>query len=145
MASRLERKMHGYSIPSRIVLAPAEQLPFASESFDCVVSTLVLCTVQEMLFERQHEWADLHGQPAAFERPPARASFDHYASSLELDMNKLRESVAHIRHQEKVARDMRDGESLGVKKTPSFFVNGRMLMQFSVEDFRRLVTEQLSR
>jgi ubiquinone/menaquinone biosynthesis C-methylase UbiE len=47
MARRLERRLAAYRIPARVVRAPAEQLPFDSGSFDCVVSTLVLCTVAE--------------------------------------------------------------------------------------------------
>ena len=45
MARRLERKLAGYSLPARVVRAPAEQLPLEDASFDFVVSTLVLCTV----------------------------------------------------------------------------------------------------
>jgi ubiquinone/menaquinone biosynthesis C-methylase UbiE len=46
MARRLERRLGGYRIPTSVVRAPAEQLPLDAESFDCVVSTLVLCTVE---------------------------------------------------------------------------------------------------
>lgn len=45
MARRLERKLASYSLPARVVRAPAEELPFEEQSFDFVVSTLVLCTV----------------------------------------------------------------------------------------------------
>ena len=45
MARRLERKLGNYSLPARVVRAPAEHLPFESGSFDFAVSTLVLCTV----------------------------------------------------------------------------------------------------
>jgi ubiquinone/menaquinone biosynthesis C-methylase UbiE len=47
MARRLERKLAGYSLPIRVVGARAEELPFGEESFDFVVSTLVLCTVDD--------------------------------------------------------------------------------------------------
>src|SRR5579872_259382 len=45
MARRLERKLATFRRPIRVVPAPAENLPFANESFDVAVSTLVLCTV----------------------------------------------------------------------------------------------------
>src|SRR3954471_18197056 len=45
MAKRLEAKLAGFSLPARVVRAPAEQLPFEDGTFDFVVSTLVLCTV----------------------------------------------------------------------------------------------------
>jgi ubiquinone/menaquinone biosynthesis C-methylase UbiE len=47
MARRLERKLAGYSLPALVMRAPAEELPFEEQSFDFVVSTLVLCTVDE--------------------------------------------------------------------------------------------------
>jgi ubiquinone/menaquinone biosynthesis C-methylase UbiE len=48
MASRLEGKLNEHkSLDVRVVHAPAEALPFEDESFDFVVSTLVLCTVDD--------------------------------------------------------------------------------------------------
>jgi ubiquinone/menaquinone biosynthesis C-methylase UbiE len=47
MARRLERKLTGYSLPARVVRAPAEDLPVEDAGFDFVVSTLVLCTVDD--------------------------------------------------------------------------------------------------
>jgi ubiquinone/menaquinone biosynthesis C-methylase UbiE len=47
MARRLQRKLAGYSLPARVVRAPAEELPLEDASFDFVVSTLVLCTVDD--------------------------------------------------------------------------------------------------
>jgi ubiquinone/menaquinone biosynthesis C-methylase UbiE len=47
MASRLERRLAGHTPRARVVRAPAEELPFPERSFDFVVSTLVLCTVDD--------------------------------------------------------------------------------------------------
>lgn len=49
MVRRLERKLSGYRIPTRLFHAPAERLPVEAESFDYVVSTFVLCTVKDAL------------------------------------------------------------------------------------------------
>ena len=50
MAQRLQRRLAettGTPANARFVQAPAERLPFDDESFDTVVSTLVLCTVDD--------------------------------------------------------------------------------------------------
>jgi ubiquinone/menaquinone biosynthesis C-methylase UbiE len=47
MAKRLERKLAATSLPAKVLRAPAESLPVEDDSFDYVVSTLVLCTVND--------------------------------------------------------------------------------------------------
>jgi len=47
MVSKLERRAKKSKRDCRVVVAPAEQLPFEDDSFDTVVSTLVLCTVDD--------------------------------------------------------------------------------------------------
>jgi ubiquinone/menaquinone biosynthesis C-methylase UbiE len=44
LRSRVERERPG----TRIIAAPAEQLPFDDDSFDVVVTTLVLCSVDDL-------------------------------------------------------------------------------------------------
>lgn len=47
MADRIDLSRAPDEVPVRLVRAPAEDLPFADETFDTVVSTLVLCTVSD--------------------------------------------------------------------------------------------------
>ncbi|MCP9493443.1 MAG: DsbA family protein [Pyrinomonadaceae bacterium MAG19_C2-C3] len=100
--------------------------------------------MQELLFRRQSEWGAGHGPPSAsVQHAPPLALFESYAVELGLDVGKLRNSITQNRHALKVERDRRDGQSLGVTKTPTFFVNGRRLARFSEEDLKSLINEEL--
>jgi ubiquinone/menaquinone biosynthesis C-methylase UbiE len=47
MRAFLERRVARSGRPACVLAAPAEELPFADATFDTVVSTMVLCTVQD--------------------------------------------------------------------------------------------------
>ena len=47
MVRRLQRRLTEHASPATVLRAPAEDLPFEDDSFDVVVSTLVLCTVDD--------------------------------------------------------------------------------------------------
>jgi ubiquinone/menaquinone biosynthesis C-methylase UbiE len=48
MVRRLQRRVRESSPTTQLLRAPAEDLPFADQSFDVAVSTLVLCTVDDL-------------------------------------------------------------------------------------------------
>lgn len=101
--------------------------------------------MQEILFRRQPEWGERHGQAPSAEQESPAVLFERYAAEIGLDVEKIRNSVAQNRFTSKIERDMKDGQSLGVSKTPTFFVNGRQLMRFSKEDLKSLIDEELGK
>jgi protein-disulfide isomerase len=106
--------------------------------------------MQELLFRRQSEWGEIHGHgpqiaAAAARREPAPVLFDRYASELGLDVERVRAAIQENCYAAKVERDMRDGQGLGVRQTPTFFVNGRMLMRFGEAPLRALIDEELKK
>jgi protein-disulfide isomerase len=105
--------------------------------------------MQELLFRRQSEWGEIHGHgpavAAAARREPAPVLFNRYASELGLDVERVRAAIQENRYAAKVERDMRDGQSLGVRQTPTFFVNGRLLMRFGEAPLRALIEEELKK
>jgi protein-disulfide isomerase len=101
--------------------------------------------MQELLFQKQSEWGERHGAPASAPKPDINALFDKYAMELGLDMDQVTGAIKENRYQEKLERDRRDGQTLGVRQTPSFFVNGRKLARFGESDLRALIQDELKK
>lgn len=99
---------------------------------------------QEMLFQKQPEWGTKHG-PQTSAPADINALFKKYATELGLDLKKMDAAFAENRYREKLQRDLKDGQALGVRQTPTFFVNGRKLARFSEADLRALIDEELKR
>jgi protein-disulfide isomerase len=102
--------------------------------------------MQSKLFEKQDEWGEKHGhgaQPVASNA--AAAMFEKYAQELGLNLDQLKASIADPKHGQKIDRDMRDVRAMNVNKTPTFFVNGRLLARFSQQDLRMLIREELAK
>lgn len=99
---------------------------------------------QEMLFQRQPEWGTKHG-PQAGAPADINALFRKYAMELELDTNKMDAAFAENRYAAKLERDKKDGQSLGVRQTPTVFVNGRRLARLIESDLKSLIDEELKR
>ncbi len=100
---------------------------------------------QTMLFERQPEWGERHGAPASAPKPDVKALFDKYAVDLGLDVEKISSAIRENRYAEKMERDKRDGQSLGVRQTPTFFVNGRQLARLHGAELRALIDDELKK
>lgn len=100
---------------------------------------------QEMLFQKQPEWGTKHGAPPPASAPSINQLFDKYAKELGLDTEKASRAINERRFDAKIERDKKDGQSLGVRKTPTFFVNGRELMRFGESELRQLIDEELKK
>jgi protein-disulfide isomerase len=101
--------------------------------------------MQELLFQRQSEWGERHGAPISAPKPDINALFDKYAREIGLDTEKVNAAVKENRFQSKLQRDLADGRTLGVRQTPSFFVNGRKLARFGEADLRALIEDELKK
>jgi len=98
---------------------------------------------QELLFEKQPEWGTKHGAPPPANAPSINQLFDKYAKELGLDTNKAAAAINEKRFDAEIAQDKKDGQSLGVRKTPTFLINGRELVNFGETGLRELIDEEL--
>lgn len=85
-----------------------------------------------LLFERQSEWYRNF------------TKFYDYARELSLDVSKFISCLDSGKYREEVEKDFQDGKEYGVTGTPTFFVNGEMLIGYrSYEEFARIIEESL--
>ncbi|CAB4924360.1 unannotated protein [freshwater metagenome] len=89
-----------------------------------------------MMYETQEEWGE--------SQEPKDDLFRSYAEDLGLDMDQYDADYASQEVEERVARDVADGESLGVAGTPTFYVDGELFEPRTVEDFSSVLDEALA-
>ena len=90
----------------------------------------------DVLFEKQPEWAN-HGSP----RPELIPIF---LREIGIDEKRLESSIVISKHRWKVDMDQSDGEKLGVRATPTFFVNGEMLSQIGYDPVKQAIEKALA-
>jgi len=102
---------------------------------------------QEKLFAMQGEWGEKHGADAhtATATAPVSTLFEKYGKEIGLDPQKLNAAAGNPDYAKKADRDLNDGRALGVRATPTFFVNGRKLARLSMSDLKALINEELAK
>ena len=93
--------------------------------------------VLEMLLATQPQWAD-HGSPNLDIAYQA-------AAQAGLDVNKALADAATPAIEAVLQQDIEDLTALEVRKTPSFFVNGRVLPSFGEQQLKALVQEEVAK
>ena len=89
----------------------------------------------DIVMARQPEWAS-HVAP----RPELLLT---YAPMAGLDVERLRLSATNPEIGSRVEQDREDGLSLGANRTPTFFVNGRPLLQLGYAPLRAAIEREL--
>ncbi len=73
-----------------------------------------------------------------------KASIDKYAKDSGADMKKFAECVTAKKYSDYVQTDISYGEKIGVKSTPTFFVNGQLISgAVPIESFSEIIDEEL--
>ena len=112
--------------PSRILL-DVKLYPLAGHAHGMAASAAAVCAadqgrfwpVYDMLFERQAEWSPLaNPQPV----------FQDIARTARLDTGKFQDCLADPRTRSRIEEEKTQGYGAGVRSTPSFFINGQMVV-----------------
>lgn len=92
--------------------------------------------MHDILFIKQEEWS---------ESSSALDLYKGYAKEIGLDVTKFTESIQSGKHREKINQDKKDGETLGVNSTPTFFIDeARIIGVPSLNDLKEVIQKRLS-
>ena len=89
----------------------------------------------EIMMFRQPEWASHHAP-----RPELLLA---YAAEVGLDVKRLQADAMRADIRARIEADQSDGLALGARQTPTFFINGKPLMQLGHEPLRGAVQAAL--
>ncbi len=90
----------------------------------------------DTMFQTQPQWAS-HHQP----RPELLWGFLAQAG---IDAETLRRDYEDPAVAQAAAQDVADAQALGVNRTPGFFVNGKPLVRFGLQELRQLVAGEVA-
>jgi protein-disulfide isomerase len=91
----------------------------------------------ELLYKRQPEWGSHHN-------PRIDLIFE-FLPALGLDIKKLKKDMENPAITKLIEQDVSDLKKLGVRATPSFFVNGRRLERFGLEYLKELIQDEINK
>lgn len=89
-----------------------------------------------LMYQTQTQWGE--------RQEPADDVFRGFAQRIGLDVARFDRDYASPDVASRVQRDLEDGLSLGVRGTPTFFLDGRLLQPESVEGFDAAIRDALA-
>jgi protein-disulfide isomerase len=89
----------------------------------------------ELLFKRQPEWADHHD--------PKPDQMFVILSQLKLKNESLQVAARDGKYTAQIKQDEDDGKRLGVRRTPTFFINGKILEEMGEQPLRDAIANSL--
>jgi protein-disulfide isomerase len=103
----------------------------AAEAAECANEQGAFWKYHDLLFEQQYGLD--------------RAAYEHYAADLGLDSKSFAACLDSHRYQAEIQADANDANSVGISGTPSFVVNGRVLIgALPFSDFKKVIDEELA-
>lgn len=90
----------------------------------------------QLMFDTQPHWASHHH--------PQPDKIWKFLSSAGLNIEKIRSDMNDPSILEILRQDIADVQTLGIRKTPSFFVNGKPLASFGLSQLKSLVAEEIA-
>lgn len=92
--------------------------------------------MHDLLYDKQKDWSVMENH---------RQTFADYAKSLGLNVEKFNDDLAGQIASSRVGLDKQRGDAIGIRATPSLFLNGRLLMpdEMQTSKLRQLIDNAL--
>ena len=110
--------------------------PEAAEAAEAAGAQGKYWQMHDALYTGQNDWADV-ADPTSF--------FVTYATTIGLDLNQFKSDVASAKYASAISADQSDGNKLGVDQTPTIYINGVMVNNFSAANMEALVKADLAK
>lgn len=113
--------------------------PFITKAFHqeaCHAAELARCAGEQGKF---WEFADFLFESGVFKEPEVKAALAQSIERMGLDSEGINECMSSDRQMARIRADIEEGIRLNLGGTPTFFVNGRRLENFSLESLEKLL------
>ncbi|PNU20138.1 disulfide bond formation protein DsbA [Geothermobacter hydrogeniphilus] len=94
---------------------------------------------------RQGKFWEMHDQLFANYNQLNEQKIDDLARQIGLDMKRFNKDRKDAAIQAAISRDQEQGSALGVRGTPTVFINGRLLRDRSERGFQQMIEQELAR
>jgi protein-disulfide isomerase len=94
--------------------------------------------MHDILFARQQEWQDLS-------KKEAEAKFVSYAEEMGVNLEQFGQDLLDPSLKQKIDRDISAGYQAKVNATPSFYINGRLVLGAGSPEFEQILQEELTK
>lgn len=113
-------------------------LPFHKDARPAAVASLCANEQKNDYFWKLHDWMFANQQSLD------KKSLKDAAKNIGVDSNKFNECLDNNKFMAKVQANMEEGQKIGVKSTPTFFVNGQLVSGAQpIEVFSEIIDEEL--
>ena len=111
----------------------------AAEATRCAGAQGAYWEMHDQVFQSQSEWSG-QGQQEVLD------TFVIYAKSLDLDPESFRSCLESGQFAAQIRADLQEGQQAGVGGTPSFLINGQLVVgALPFDSFRQVIEAELSK
>jgi protein-disulfide isomerase len=104
-----------------------------------------LAATAALAADRQGKFEEMHAK--LYENQPLlnAEKINELAEEIGLDMEQFKNDLQDQKIQQIISRDAQEGQRAGVRGTPTIFVNGKRLLNRSLDGFDRLIESRLAK